>query len=223
MAGFLYYVPGVHRLDRAQAAELGLGYAFDGAQISCTEVMSGGGPAKQAGVIAWLGAEPRVAWDPKSQTWQKDPNGRFWVGMETEKPPVPEDLARAATVAFYRPPLGDGNKWLVPTAILADGSCPLQKVRKVDEETGEIVARPEARFDTLRIYADEVREAIKQSLPLTIEQEMNICVEALQTNYRIGPIEASMLGILTDQAVNLIAWTLVDRMQWPDFVELAKA
>jgi len=220
MAGFLYFVPDVTAFTRADAARVGLAYAFDTDTISKTEITHGGGPAGPAGLILWPGAAPRVAYDAQAQEWTKEPEGRFWVGMEKASPPSPEDLQRDGAVGRYAPDLGDGRSWLLPTAMLVDGSCPLPKVRKIDPETGKVVARPQARYDALRLAADEVKDVLHTGGSLTDEREAMICVEALQANYRVGIVEASMLGLLTDLAIRLIAYVLVDVAQWTEFAEI---
>jgi len=213
MNEFLYFLPkqNPHRGDLFDA---GLGHAFGDqpfTQRQCT------GPEQQPGTVCTPG-EPtaEIGYFPNRQTWQPMQNKAAWLGFETAAPPGPDDLLRTQATATYDAiELGDGHRWLVPTAILANGESPLPKVRKLDEN-GAIIRRVQSSYERLYLWADELREAVQNGTPLTEERETEICIEALRMNYRLGLDEACALELLTDQAVTLIAYILIDRARWAD-------
>ena len=211
----LYYLPGASSAPRETLRELGLDDLLP--DPVTTQVVTGGPDGKRGAIVAATDDPRHVAYDADNQTWAKLPDKDVWLGLSTKKPPTPDDLARAEQHYQYEPTLGDGRAWRVPTAILADGvESPLPKVPKIDDETGSIVRRVHPRFDDLRLKADRVREAFKHGHKIPFADEVQICVAALNINYRIGLDEALALNILTDEARALIFWVLVDRAGWPD-------
>lgn len=223
MGTFQYYIPGAKEQQAKSAArQCGLEdvLALDDEEISTMVSDCSGGPDGGRGVIMRM--REAVSYHPDEQEWVEHPTEDYWLGYDPENPPGPEDLVRRTTVALYEIPLGDGRKWKVPTAAgREDGACPLPKERGIDLETGKIERRPLQKYDQLRLYADEIREATLRDSQATVdaEREFEICMEALRANYRIGPLEASVLGLFSDDAVRLIFWTLIDLMQWPSFQE----
>lgn len=220
MASFLYFIPGGTEQSAAEDVErVGLGYALamdsDSEDVFRAHVPSG--PGDEAGIVLRQGQG--ASYRPDRQVWQMYETLGYAVGYDPEDRPTPEDLERPKTVGFYALTLGDGREWLLPTAAGEEEDyCPLPKKREIDPETGEIQRRPMERFDQLRLYADEIREAVKLSNEdaVDVDRETEIVLEALGTNYRVGICEASLLELLTDDAVRLIIWALIDRWEWTD-------
>lgn len=116
MASFLYYVPGGKRGIRvADVPELA--YAFEVGLLSHDIVADGldGG----AGVIIAERGFPaeRLGYYPDRQTWRRVPGTRYHVGVDRERMPRPEELARQRPVNGHLVRLADGREWLVPMAI----------------------------------------------------------------------------------------------------------
>ena len=118
-------------------------------------------------------------------------------------------------LGVYQAPLGDGNRWRLPTALLADGSSPLPKVRRLKPD-GSIERVVLEHYQALYLDADRIRAVITQKEDLDEREAWDIAVRALATNYYLGEEEISALGLLTDDAMQIIAWALVDRPGWPD-------
>jgi len=58
---------------------------------------------------------PRLGYYPDSQRWEKvldEPE--FWIGVDREYPPGPEDLARPRRIAGHRVELADGAEYEIP-------------------------------------------------------------------------------------------------------------
>ncbi|HRU04328.1 MAG TPA: hypothetical protein P5137_00975 [Candidatus Brocadiia bacterium] len=213
MPGLLYYLPGRGAASTADLAAL-LPHVFEPGAPATQRGVSPG-PDNGRGLLVARGEHP-CEYKPAEQTWVKMRGGQAWFGWPAARPPGPEDLARPELLGLYEPCLGDGRRWRAPTAMLADGSCPLPCARRIDPETGSILKRPEPRFDGLRLLADLVADHIRHGQALTPEQEVDVCAAALAVNYRVSADEVCALGLLTDQAVQLLCWLLVDRQNWAD-------
>ncbi len=214
MAGFMYFMPGRQSASLEDMRAAGLGYVFDG-QFTRTQIL-GNGPDGGAGLLCAHGANHDLAFRPERQEWFQPHGKACWIGMESASKPTPADLARERMIGPYSVPCGDGARWTVPTAVKADGSCPLPSTRRIEPKTGEIVKRPEPLFDTLRLAADMVSESIRNHRELSTSDEVQHCATALTINYRVSKDELCALGILTDEAVVMILFAMCDRLHWPD-------
>lgn len=80
-------------------------------------------------ILTWVDpsrpdANPKLGYFPDLQRWEKAPpdperqlpEGRYWFGIETARPPKPEDLARNVTLPGFLVTLADGNDWRLPKA-----------------------------------------------------------------------------------------------------------
>lgn len=222
MLQFLYFVEGRSACAPEDMPGLGLGHVFGPGEPVARTALMANSPSGKPGLLVGMASEG-LEYRAGRQTWLPAPGQPWMLGWETAAPPGPGDLRRERVLGVYRPPLGDGRAWTIPTALDAGGDCPLPKVRRVDPESGAIVKRPEPRFDDLRLCADLVAEAIRHGHELTPDEEARVCVAALAVNYRLGLHEASALALLTDEAVQYIAWALVDRVHWPDAAAAAQA
>lgn len=227
MAQFQYYIPeGRENTARDLAPEAGLDHVLslgrergDLFTLDC-----GDGPDGGRGVI--LRPETGCRYDPDHQRWERHPTEGHWIGYDPADLPGPEDLEREEWVAEYAVELGDGHRWKIPTAAGREPQdCPLPKDRRIDMETGKIVSRPEPRFDQLRLYAAEIREAALREgqMQIDAEKEFRVCMEAIRTNYWIGGVEASVLGLFSDVAVQGIFWRLIGFLDWPEAQEALAA
>jgi len=169
VAGFLYYLSGVHSPVSSQGdglAKLGLAYAL-GAGVSCVNV--NGGPDAHAGMIV---ADTRrlgnkaCGYYPGEQSWRKLPPGcleprqeetAVWVGFYTNDRPTAEDLLRPDALRGELLVLGDQRQpgWQIPIlrSVVADPitdevtltpAVPI--VAGVDEEGHWQVAQVAARY-----------------------------------------------------------------------------
>lgn len=155
-------------------------------------------------------------------------------------------LARRKQLAGHTVTLLDGQQWLVPVArgwIEQDGEMRWQKrlpvVSVLDDEgrwvEGDVVSQYAAlwelavQFDAMKLAATQSAvaaagggEAIDDAEPVTVELEFDVhdgAVAAMAANYRIGPVEASMLGLLTFELAIEVLNALIDEPTWLEWVK----
>jgi len=213
MAPFLYFVPQSSPVKFDDLAALGIAYAFDGPQI--TQVTCRAGPGDTGGRVLAAGDQPLIGFHPDRQTWRQIPDSPAWLGYDPNALPGPDDLKRPAQTCIYSALLGDGKSWLVPTGVFEDGESPLPKVREIQDD-GSIKRRPATRFEPIYLAADKIRSHIKNQEDISDREEWDICVAALQLNYRVSDLEITALQLLDDQSVINIIYALVDRGNWAD-------
>jgi hypothetical protein len=226
----LYFVPGgTLGVDRPQLIEAGIGYAFEGPTIGRRQVTCG--PSGNPGLI--MAADPpedaAVGYYPDRQRWQAIAGSAAWVGLETERPPTPDELSRAQPLRGHWIGLADDQQYLVPTArcwVEEDGELRwvhgLPRTSQLDAEgrwsAGEILPRyatlwqyavrwEEARFG---VSLDEPTKPIKDAQELSFQDAHQAAVVALAANYRLGPTEVSLLGLLTAELAVTVLDALID-------------
>ena len=227
MAGFLYYLPGptegVHLED---VRRLGLGYAFDSDSFSAPGVFANGLDEGGRGVVA---ADPkrteRVGLYPDKQAWRKMPGLDAWVGIYDDDQPTPADRARKDQLDGHLITLNDGNEWLCPVArgaVEEDGGiCWYHAVPRVSRlndagafEPGDVVAKYAALWKTACRWFDVRMGAFDESDGETVSFSFDglhkSAIEALATNYVIGPAECDLLGLLSEEAAVAILDALID-------------
>src|SRR5262245_51601592 len=118
MAGFLYFAPKrtTPIATAADAAALGLGYAFSGgcevAGTLCMGHTLTGEPGYIFADTKRLG-EWQSVMQLDAQTWRKVPGTDCYVGFWNDAPPTPDDLMRPVQLPGYRVTVGD-HDWTVP-------------------------------------------------------------------------------------------------------------
>jgi hypothetical protein len=210
-----YYVPGWQSATLERLESVGLGHAFERSPVVG---ISPRGPDGGAGVILTAEAARRPEWD-----WQAAPGKDWWIGLGGET--TPAYLARKEQIAGHEVELGDGRKWLVPVArTFGIGSrLPQRLILGPDGESWE--GRPLERFAAVSAKAERVERVMLGDLgddeePMRILGEgAAIAVEALALNYRIGMVEASFLGLLTEPIVHKILWAFIDGPTLEDVFE----
>jgi len=242
MSGFLYYLPGRQPGPSASEVQVaGLSYALDG-PISTVNVR--GGPDGGDGtLVALASAVPpeRLRFQADAQTWRKQSNQdhALWVGLHKDPAliPDPQSLARPKQLAGHEVLLGDERPWLVPVArgwIEEDGdlrwyqALPQRSVLSDDGrwQAGGVVARFAPLWD-LAVRYEEARRLAFLGVEASEDQNVQVAfdfdgihqaaVEALQFNYRIGPAEADLLGLLTWDISREILEAVIDvptRIDW---------
>ncbi|MGA2032853.1 MAG: hypothetical protein ABSG68_11385 [Thermoguttaceae bacterium] len=174
-----------------------------------------------------------------------DPPASPWVGYFTAAAPTPDWLARAKQLSGHEVTLLDGNRWLAPIArgwTEEDGELrwfhTLPRRCDLDEEgrwTQDRVLdryRPlwdlALRWDEARMAALRSPESRVQSpepepgadvlqVRFDFEDILAAAVAALQANYRIGPTEVALLGLLTQELAVDVLDALADfptRLDW---------
>ena len=164
---------------------------------------------------------------PDRQTWRRLPRPGapdappVWIGYTNDARPGPDDLARPEQLDGHLVTLADGRPWLVPKArrwVGIDGGGSIQyatavpRVSELDDAGAWQPGRIVDRFAPFwQIAADwlehvgvaaaaaeeEAGEGETARLAFDFDGLHEAAVSALAINYRIGPLEVSMLGLLT--------------------------
>ncbi|MBE3131958.1 MAG: hypothetical protein IMZ55_00665 [Acidobacteria bacterium] len=183
-----------------------------------------------------------VGYYPAKQTWRKVaqspiPNPQSpipnhpWIGLTTAEPPGPDDLQRRDALAGHTVRLGDGRLWTVPIARAHaedDASVwrwyqRLPETCELDEQgqwvRGQVVARYRELWDLAAAWweaflmggqRDETAEGTVMRFDFA--GSADAAVRILACNYRIGRMEAAMLGLLDERSVSEILGAVID---WP--------
>ena len=234
MAGFLYYLPGKDRsltIEDLRAA--GLGYAF--VQTFTPSPVLSGGPDGGSGVIV---ADDRCVPASKigmyadKQAWRKVPQCDVWVGYYTAERPTPDDLIRSGPLPGHWVTLGDDRKWLIPIARgVAEqddepvGVCSLPSVRDLDDDghwtTGGVLPKYERLWKIAQkwwaLMCTEItgdNAETEGPAVFDFDGENDAAVSVLAANYRVGAVEAAVLGLLNSQTVGAVLMALVDWPTW---------
>lgn len=213
MAQPLYFLPGLSRsqllpggkLSRALLRERGLSEVFEDVGIgredfgSCE--LAGRGPGGKSGIILFYqrpdGSIPRrIDYRPAEQSWTAvDPDG-LWIGLDTDDPPTPEDLARHKQHLGYTIELADGHTWRIPVIRRPDGSTELPTELFWDA-AGKITEPLKERY---RAYWDETAEVAGwffegKSADFDKGKALGLAVRALSLNYRFGRAEQNVFKV----------------------------
>jgi hypothetical protein len=222
MSCFLYYLPAAASATDEILDGLGLAGVLEGARVA-RPVMNNG-PDGGAGLVVtapclkWGGVESRIGYYPDKQRWRKAPGGGYWIGYETAARPRRVDLQRDIVIAGHDVRLTDGASWVIPLARRIDGGTNLDCAFSLDD-AGEWVETPLAKYDRLREIAgrawatvlNEKRIEERAAAEMIDETELvELAVEVLSTNYRVGRLEVAELELLTRMRAIEIMAALVD-------------
>ena len=215
-AGFLYFfVTDAQRVGPAEFEAAGLGHALTGEGPDCRQTTAG--PDGRGGVVAVPSHPnaPPAKFEKDKQTWRKLPTrwveGKeltSYVGFYNDRRPGPADLARKRQIAGEAVKLRDGNDYVVPIArsVVRGSTLPRELVLGDDCVTWQPQDLPEffalcgAAEEAFRLFHDGEADAdgnLQVSIPYDVG--MRISVLALQANYRVGPVEVSMLRLFADE------------------------
>lgn len=231
MGVFLYYLPGTQKgsLDRDTVRRFGLGdvlrdcletqLAFQ-ERLVVNQVHANGPGSVRSGVILYaqppdgLDVPHRVDYCPDEQEWTDC--GTYWMGWNRANPPRPEFLARTPLIAGYDVVLGDDRVWQCPT-IRKSGRAPNLPMTMGVDASGEFLMRVMPAFDWAWELSGEIFNRVFGPQSMTWEDAFRISVQALGLNYRVGPREASQLGLITTENFQRISeaaidWKIVEEM-----------
>lgn len=236
---FLYFFPDRNSLGRDELAGLGLGYMLEPDSPLSTVGVNAGPEGGPGGVVFAAVAGPaaaHVGLHRERQTWRQIPGSPAWVGHYRDQVPGPEQLARREQIVGHVVELADGRKWIVPAArawsdegigdelalryrvalpqrldLAADGRWTLAGVLPRYQSLWEL---GEAVYN---LRSGQLTPADHERF--SGDGEIDAAVLCLQANYRLGRIEAALLGLLTDETVRQVLDCLVD---WPTLREFLK-
>jgi hypothetical protein len=235
MSTFFYFLADRNTLTPAEAAALGIGYAFE--RSIETAQIPGGGPGGAPGIVCAeqdAFADGQLGYYPERQIWCEIPDsarapqaGKCWVGHYKQALPTPEALARKKQLAGRLLELDDGQPWELPLArsyyerqsgksidVFYQVNLPQRLELAADGrwQAGSINAKYAALWELSegwqRIRANEATDADRQRF--NYQGQIDAAVLCLQANYRLGRIEASLLGLFNDDLTVEILDTLID-------------
>jgi hypothetical protein len=237
MAGIIYFVPGVPGVPPEMAERLGIAAAAGG-HIAQGQIDSG--PGGQAGTLVKAsGDQQRLRYDAAGQLWapvksQADAGQEakvlYWLGCDKANPPGPAELARERQLPGRMVTLADGNQWLLPTARLASGGTNLPVRLRLADDGGDCWEIVQACQGLWRlagevwglVVSQVARQAGAEAEGEDWDDQRLIAAACtcLAANYRVGPGEVRLLGLLSTLCVHEILHTLVD---WQGYLELLAA
>lgn len=222
----LFIPHGLKRVSAIAALEgLRLRSEIEGAEFVETR-----GPEELAvslpeGVVSIAGVEGHLVYWPQigavkggfdltRQTWRPavpcgdQPAGRYWIGIDRERPPTPAELARPYRHAGTWVKLGDNQQWLLPK----EQQLPRDMILADD---GHWRWELQREFWDFSLEADRLRAvfASKKVGDSYDEAELATFVRrAIALNYRALPEVISQLRLLnTGNLLQLGAYVLLDR------------
>jgi hypothetical protein len=216
MSGFLYFLPTAKQcVDASDLRALGLEHALRvDAGITCNRTESG--PGNLAGLTIVIdGDDMQAGFYEGKQTWRKARGGKFFVGIQNDRRPGPDDLARERLYEGTPVRLLDGNDWIVPRCfgILEDRPSTLPRALDLDDEGESVITAVHPRFEKLCHGAFDFWMEWSNQAPqkLTAEQRIQLALDALAANYRIGRVEAiGLLKLLDTDSFAKVLRAMID-------------
>lgn len=239
MSGLLYYLPQRSHVELAQAAELGLGHAFE--RDLSPRGVSANGPDGGAGVVICDATRvAKLGHYADCQEWMKIPQSPAdaWVGRFINEPVKPEDLARDEQLGGHPVTLADGQQWLVPVARgLAetdDGQRTWYQAvptrMRLDEQSGdwtegEIVERYRPLWSIATAWWDRFYASAEEDFEESFDfaRRADAAAEVLAVNYRLGRAEVSLLGLFDAQAPVAVLHATVDMPTMEEWLKKNRA
>lgn len=238
MPGLLYFVPGQSHAELADAAELGLGHAFE-TNLTPREINGTGPDGGQGVVLADATRVPDIGYYRDRQEWRVIPGNpaAAWVGRFTDQPVRPEDLARLEMLPGHAVCMGDRQDWQAPIArawvVGEDGvdgwyeSLPHRT--GLDEENhwirGQVAERYRRVWEIAVAFWDEFWQAAGTAEPVEggatrIEFDFqglaDAAVVVLAANYRLARAEVGLLGLFEESTPAEVLQAAID---WPTYVK----
>ena len=229
MPGLLYYLPGLEGLTLADTAKVGLGHAFE-ADCTCRRVMASG-PDGGAGLVAVdHRRQPEPGYFADKQTWLKIPgNGAgAWVGRYTDRPVLPEDLAREEQLSGHPVRLADTQEWLVPVARACGETRDGEPVTyqavptriALDEEgnwiDGDVIDRYRPLWSIATEWWDrwiaigQSEEGSEPEETFGFDRRADAAVDVLAINYRLARAEVALLGLFDGETGRSVLDATID-------------
>jgi hypothetical protein len=192
--------------------------------LACSEVVTGPqGEGRILAIAPFKNGEWAVGYDLDKQEWHELDG--YWLGHSKDRLPGPKELRRKR-ILESRPVTIAGAQWQIPVVrryMIVRGS--LQKVvllptqRHIGEDDrwqeGEVLDRFKALWTEVEFQLEEFERLARGEEKRLPEQDLfrrdvALVLEALKANYHVGPGEASVLGLVTDETVVEIFRALVD-------------
>lgn len=235
MAAYSIFIPGAVGANNAHFSRVGLDGLVDADSTEWSEAIGAipfdsgaagslatwrpfGDPARDAALTFTEGQ----VWTPAKADEDRGLEAkRFWIGVDPDRPPRPEDLARKDQLPGEWTVLHDNQPWKIPVASRLPHVHGLNGAgkfaRQVSEEYREFYDRAEQYMveifreldleDALRgvMPAEELEEKINDNLvPIPLEDGWEFSNIALALNYKLTPEIVDVLQLLDDTAMTAI-------------------
>lgn len=225
MPQVVYYIPKTRSAPAPVIAAAGLDYALTEGATAVRPVDRGPDDGGGVLVADNRIQSDDLIWTPGDQQWQPmiTANGDrppAWAGICAGRRPGPSDLALKKQAPGNAVTLGDGQSWIIPAAVSNVRESPIPQTMSVDGQ-GNLIKTAVERFAKLQDYGERIfaqyrrdaeRAAALAQAPPTEPEEPDdadelddsisdedafwMAVEALSLNYRVGPVEVSLLGLV---------------------------
>lgn len=183
------------------------------------------GPGNVAGrLFSWPTVEhpqnnylPGSEWIPAAADGER-PAGRYLVGIRTDSPPTPGDLARERQYDGDDILLGDGNRWLIPAA------CQLPQAMTLQPD-GRIALTVRQQFEDFWKRSEQWFRwyiGYREGLDFSDADLWHYAIESLGLNYRIVPELVSHLGLIGTDTFREIIKATVDGYKLAEVREYQK-
>ena len=227
----LYWIPNLTEAPKTdKLAELGLGYVFDRMPMVTP---LGVGPDGNSGHIATFNPNPRYI--AENQTWLElvDNQNGVWVGKFNQQELGPGDFARDEQLE------GEVvNGWQIPRAVEfldIDGvpfsRCGLPTHLKYAGNGQWYPGDVQARYSDLWTLATNYQEQLTKAI-LEGEQRPDgmvsytrpnqfhaVAVSAIQTNYKVGPVELELIQAYDEEFASGVIDALLDVARYDAIVK----
>ena len=164
------------------------------------------GPSGSSGVLivakhpAWPDSH-RIGFYPEEQTWRDC--GDYWLGYVTDCKPGPDSLQREALVSGYDYELGDELIWDAPMIRYPAGSANLPQTMGVDA-SGKYVESVVPSMTWAWELSCKIWDDYFLGSGINRAEVFDYAVKCLSVNYRVGPHEATALGLLNTDTAALV-------------------
>lgn len=236
MNPFLYFLPNRNVLTPADAAAVGLAYAFE-TSIDCAQVQNG--PGGQHGIVCAqidTYGDGQLGYHADRQVWIQIPGSDIHVGHYRGQLPTPDDLLRKKPLGGRQLELDDGQAWLCPLArsysekmegddlaIYWHVQLPQRLELAADGRwtNGSVTKRYAALWEMTegwqRTQEGQATDADRQRFDY--QGKIDAATLCLQANYRLGRMEAHLLGLFNDDLIDEILDTAIDVQKYLSLIQ----
>lgn len=147
-----------------------------------------------------------TGYKPESQTWKPAvaesetiPAGRYFVGIDNERPPTEFDLRRPVQFRGHRITLNDQAQWLIPVPRELPGDVYLSDDGRWETEPKrQFIAFVNEAFEWLDFMATIPPDS---EVDIEFEKAVRFVVSALRLNYRLTPELVSMIKLFSSEMI----------------------
>lgn len=212
-------------ISPADVSAAGLDYAMDGRGFLPRNISAG--PGGGAGIILAFdrhdGQIPAVRYAADAQTWRKGPAGKFWVGVDNDDHPGPDDLIRRSPADGERIKLLDDNEWIIPRIVSPLRANALHKLITLDDDGETWLYVPMPEDEAIIADGNKVLDLAKNcnggNIRIDFQEGTRIAISALKMNYRIGPLEVDLLHLLSESDIGKVLWSMIDGAMIDKFID----